>query len=99
MKAEELYQKEFGNAESVPKESVIRLLKHFGKVLQMERNLVKNCNTPDVSASAFVEDCRDLATYVDGNKVDYRFRKFTIPVIEFNELRQAAKKYDSKHLR
>ncbi|HAH37775.1 MAG TPA: hypothetical protein DCL81_15075 [Algoriphagus sp.] len=37
MTAEELYQKEFGNADSVPKESVIRLLKHFAKVIKIER--------------------------------------------------------------
>jgi len=37
MTAEELYQKEFGDADSVPKESVIRLLQHFAKVLKMER--------------------------------------------------------------
>ena len=29
MTAEELYEKEFGDADSVPKESVIRLLKNF----------------------------------------------------------------------
>jgi hypothetical protein len=33
MTAEELYEKEFGDAESIPKESVIRLMKHFGKAL------------------------------------------------------------------
>jgi len=38
MTAEELYEKEFGNADSIPKESVIRLLRHFGKVLDVERN-------------------------------------------------------------
>lgn len=37
MKPEEFYEKEFGNADSVPKESVIRLLSHFAKVLEMER--------------------------------------------------------------
>ena len=38
MKAEELYEKEFGNADSIPKESVIRLLKNFARVLQLERD-------------------------------------------------------------
>jgi hypothetical protein len=37
MTAKELYQKEFGDADSVPKESVIRLLQHFAKVLKIER--------------------------------------------------------------
>ena len=37
MTAEELYRKEFGNADSIPKESVIRLLKHFAKALKIER--------------------------------------------------------------
>lgn len=42
MKPEELYKKEFGDAESIPKESVIRLLNHFSKALKMERQSVKN---------------------------------------------------------
>jgi hypothetical protein len=37
MTAEELYQKEFGNADSIPKESVIRLLKNFARALTLER--------------------------------------------------------------
>jgi hypothetical protein len=37
MKADELYKKEFGDAKSVPKKSVIRLLQHFGRVLHIER--------------------------------------------------------------
>ena len=37
MTAEELYQKEFGNKESISKESVIRLLKNFAVVLRIER--------------------------------------------------------------
>lgn len=37
MTAEELYQKEFGNADSIPKESVIRLLRHFAKAIKLER--------------------------------------------------------------
>jgi len=40
MTPEELYKKEFGDADSVPKESVIRLLQHFAKVLQIERQQV-----------------------------------------------------------
>lgn len=37
MTAEELYQKEFGNADNIPRESVIRLIKHFAKALKIER--------------------------------------------------------------
>ena len=37
MTAEELYKKEFGNADSIPKESVLRLLKNFAKALKLER--------------------------------------------------------------
>lgn len=49
MTSEELYKKEFGNAESIPKESVIRLLKHFARVLEGERKVVnKTCNIPHV---------------------------------------------------
>lgn len=49
MTAEELYKKEFGNADSIPKESVIRLLKHFAKVLEIERN--KALHVADVRLS------------------------------------------------
>ena len=48
MTPEELYRKEFGDADSVPKESVIRLLQHFASVLKIERQQVKNLNIPAV---------------------------------------------------
>ena len=47
------------------------------------------------NAKEFVESCYDLTTYISGKKVDYRFKGFTIPVVEFNELRKRAKEYDS----
>lgn len=37
MTAEELYEKEFGDADNIPKESVLRLLRHFAKALELER--------------------------------------------------------------
>ena len=37
MTAEELYEKEFGNADSIAKESVIRLLRIFAKALELQR--------------------------------------------------------------
>ena len=40
MTAEEFYEEEFGNAKSIPKENVIRLLKHFAKVLEIEHSKV-----------------------------------------------------------
>lgn len=52
-----------------------------------------------VNARAFVESCGNLAEYVDGSKIAPRFKKFTVPVIEYNELRKAANEYDSKHVR
>ena len=39
----------------------------------------------------FVESCGTLTEYVDGKKIDHRFKGYTIPVIEYNELREAAK--------
>ena len=47
------------------------------------------------NAKEFVESCNDLTTYISGKKVDYRFKGFTIPVVEFNELRERAKEYDT----
>lgn len=38
MTPEELYEKEFGTAESVPKQAVIQLFEHFAEVLELERN-------------------------------------------------------------
>jgi len=49
-----------------------------------------------VSALAFVESCADMTEYVAGKKIAHRFRKYTIPVIEYNELRQAAKDFDNE---
>ena len=49
-----------------------------------------------ISATAFVESCGDMPEYVAGKKVAHRFRKYTIPVIEYNELRKAAKDFDNK---
>lgn len=37
MTAEELYEKEFGDADNISKESVLRLLRHFAKALELER--------------------------------------------------------------
>lgn len=56
MTLEELYKKEFGDADSVPKESVIRLLQHFAAVLKKEREEVNNLNIPDVSGSLPLDD-------------------------------------------
>lgn len=50
MKAEELYEKEFGNADSIPKESVLRLLNNFARALKLERE--KALRIHDVIASA-----------------------------------------------
>lgn len=41
MKAEELYKKEYGDAESIPKEAAIRLLKHFAVVLAKKDATIK----------------------------------------------------------
>ena len=53
MTAEELYQKEFGSADSIPKESVIRLLKHLSKALKIERE--QALHIQDVSGR--IEQC------------------------------------------
>ena len=39
MTAEELYKKEYGNLETIPKESVIRLLKHFAIAIKQEKKI------------------------------------------------------------
>jgi uncharacterized NAD(P)/FAD-binding protein YdhS len=38
MTPEQLYQKEFGDILSIPKESVIKLLRHFALVLREQKN-------------------------------------------------------------
>jgi hypothetical protein len=47
--------------------------------------------SPGRDVIEFVESCGTLTEYVDGDKIDHRFKDHTIPVIEFNELRDAAK--------
>ena len=65
-----------------------------------QENAVKNnAVLPLVNARAFVESCGDMTEYVDGSKIAHRFKKFTIPVIEYNELRKAADKWNSEHVR
>ena len=45
MTPEELYKKYFGNAESVKKESVIKLLRHFEKAIKhLNKEKVENCS-------------------------------------------------------
>ena len=56
----------------------------------------KNGSTAKRTATAFVESCADMTEYVAGKKIAHRFRKYTIPVIEYNELRKAAKDFDTK---
>lgn len=80
MKAEELYVKEFGNVDSIPKESVIRLLRHFSKVLEMERTKFKNNSglaNISVSLTPFGESIkllRDLADLQNGAPLE-QYRK------------------------
>ena len=49
-----------------------------------------------ISARSFVESVGDLAEYVDGADIDIRFKNHTVPVIEYNELREAADKWDNR---
>ena len=56
MTPEELYKKEFGNAKSVPKKSVIRLLNHFAKVLEIKE---KKENKHKVKLEVIVEFSSD----------------------------------------
>lgn len=57
MTAEELYQKEFGNADNIPKESVIRLLRTFVKALKSEREAYKE----EIREWLIAEDFEGLA--------------------------------------
>jgi len=63
MTAEELYRKEFGNADSIPKKSVIRLLKHFAKALKIEREQALHIH--DVSGMLFlIDSIRETDRYI-----------------------------------
>ena len=42
MTSKELYEKEFGNADSISEESVIRLLNNFAKALELDRDSSKD---------------------------------------------------------
>ena len=41
----------------------------------------------------FVDSLAPITEYVDGDKIAHRFNGLTIPVIEFNEMRDKAKKW------
>ena len=74
---------------------ILKEMKANGDETSDKPALHKHC----VNARAFVESCGNLAEYVDGSKIAHRFKNFTIPVIEYNELRKAADYYDSEHVR
>ena len=51
-------------------------------------------NEPEGGARKFVESCDNLTEYVAGKKIAERFKKYTVPVIEYNELRERADLWD-----
>ena len=68
----------------------VQIIDAYNKFSQQQPSIDK------ISATAFVESCADMTEYVAGKKIAHRFRKYTIPVIEYNELRKAAKDFDNK---
>jgi len=46
---------------------------------------------------ALIKELGNATHYVDGKDVAYEYRKFTIPVIEFNEAVAIIKKHYRKH--
>jgi len=89
-------QKETAYPDSI---SVQQALLKVWNECEQENPVKNNAVLPLVNARAFVESCGDMTEYVDGSKIAHRFKKFTIPVIEYNELRKAADKWDSEHVR
>ena len=82
---------------------VAYLMEQYAEFKMQQANDAENssdkCHIQNVNARAFVESCENLTEYVDGSKIAHRFKMFTIPVIEYNELRKAADDYDSQHVR
>lgn len=62
MTPEELYEKEFGNADNVPKEQVIRLLKNFARVLHIERSNALRILDIQVKSEQLECDCQSPET-------------------------------------
>ena len=50
-----------------------------------------------VSCCAFVDEVAPMAEYIKGHHYKDEYRKLMIPVVEYNELKEAAKKFDEKH--
>ena len=50
-----------------------------------------------VSCCAFVDEIAPMAEYIKGHHYKDEYRKLMIPVVEYNELKEAAKKFDEKH--
>jgi hypothetical protein len=51
-----------------------------------------------VTASAFVDKIASMTEYIEGEHYKFGLKGKMIPVIEYNELKKAAKEYDSEHL-
>ena len=63
MTAEELYKKEFSNADRIPKESAIRLIRHFGMVLSEVKQ--KTTHEKKQAASEAWDDGFDSGIHYD----------------------------------
>lgn len=57
----------------------------------------EKCTLPVVTASAFVDKIAPMAEYVQGKHYKHEYKKLMIPVIEYNELKEAAKQFDNEH--
>ena len=71
------------------------------RIAEEFRRLQKQVNSrskTDAKAVDFVDNCARLAEYVNGKYVNSKYKHLTIPVVEYNELRDAAIRYDSEHI-
>lgn len=56
---------------------------------------VKKLGLFKVSHSCFIDKIADKTTYIKGSEYDWEYRNMTIPVIEYNELKELAKEFDN----
>lgn len=62
-------------------------------------SLVKNCSTQNVSVSSFINSVANKAVYINGKHYSNELKKMSIPVIEYNELKQLAEDWDDSNSR
>ncbi len=61
------------------------------------KRIVKLFAIPNVSCCAFIDNIAPMTECIEGKHYKHEYKKLIIPVIEYNELKKAAKDFDNEH--